>query len=126
MDFTDVISNKNIFLVVGATTNKEKYGFKVFRNLIYSNNKAYPINPKYESILGVDSYRTIDDFPYEFDVVIFVIPPDNVLEVLKKTKRKIKAIWLQPGSENEEIIKYCEENNIFCVHDMCIMVQKND
>lgn len=124
MDFTDVISNGNVFLVVGATTNQEKYGFKVFKSLIYSNNTAYPINPNYQSILGITSYRSIDDFPYEFDVVIFVIPPDRVLEVLKKTNKKIKAIWLQPGSENEKIINYCEEKDIFCVHDMCIMVQK--
>jgi len=124
MEISEILAKKNIFLVVGATTNQEKYGFKVFQDLLNSEYKVFPINPNYENILGVKCYNSIDSFKKNFDTVIFVIPPDRVLEVLKNTTSKIENIWLQPGSENEEIIKYCEKNNINCIHDMCVMVQK--
>ncbi len=32
----------------------------------------------------------------------------------------IKKVWMQPGSESEKAIKYCEDNKIDAIHNACV------
>jgi predicted CoA-binding protein len=45
-----VLRNSKIFAVVGATRNKAKYGYEIFRILIDFGYKACAVNPNYNSI----------------------------------------------------------------------------
>ncbi|MCD4704955.1 CoA-binding protein [bacterium] len=35
----------------------------------------------------------------------------------------ICKIWMQPGSESDLAIKFCEDNNIKYIHDVCVMIE---
>ena len=39
-------------------------------------------------------------------------------------KRSTNRVWMQPGSESEEAIAFCQEQGIKVVHDTCAMIRK--
>ena len=57
------------------------------------------------------------------DFVITIIPPNVTEKTVEQCKiLGIDKIWMQPGSESEKAIKFCEENAIQVVHGICIVV----
>ena len=107
------------FAVIGATDNTEKYGNRIFKNLKDRGYEVYPVNPKLAELEGIQVYHTLSDIPIKVDVVDFVVPPTVTEEILREcNKLGLTRIWLQPGSESEEAIKYCEDNNMTVLHDV--------
>jgi predicted CoA-binding protein len=37
---------------------------------------------------------------------------------------EITKVWMQPGSESENAIKFCHENDIDVMHGICVMVER--
>ncbi len=120
-----MISKKNIYAVVGASKNSDKYGYKVFKDLKEAGYRVFPVNLKEKEILGVKVYRDISKIKSRIDVVIFVVPPNITRIILKEIKKlHIKNVWLQPGSESQEAIEFCMKNNIKCSYNACIMINR--
>jgi predicted CoA-binding protein len=67
----------------------------------------------------------LEKLPVKPDVVNVVVPP-KVTEHLVETCKKlgITKVWMQPGSESEKAIKFCEENGINVVYGVCVMVER--
>jgi len=113
------------YAVVGASNNEEKYGYKVFNDLIEGWYKVIAINPNEKEILWTKVYPTLSDYVGIIDVVIFVVPPQVTEKILEEVKTLgIKNVRMQPGAESPTAIKFCEENGIACTHDACIMIQR--
>ena len=114
-----------LYAVVGASNDKEKYGYKVFKDLLNAGYKVVPINPTEQEILGERVYPTLSDVKEKIDVVIFVTQPSVTEKVLEQVKiLGIKNAWLQPGAQSDIAIAFCKNNWIECVHDACIMIQR--
>jgi len=114
---------QNTFAIVGATDNPEKYGNQIFKNLKSRGYEVYPVNPKLKELDGVKCYPSLADIPVKVDVVDFVVPPPVTKEILKECKELgLDRIWLQPGSESEAAIAFCDENNLKVVHGVCVML----
>lgn len=63
--------------------------------------------------------------PEKPDVVNLVVPPKVTNKIVKTCKELgIKKVWMQPGSESEEAIKFCHENGIEAVYGVCIMIER--
>lgn len=108
--------------MIGASGNKEKYGYEVFKTLLDYGYKVYPINPKYEFIDGYKCFRSIDEIPERPEVVVTVVPPSVTEEVIDTCiKLGISTIWMPPGSWSELAIEKCEENRINVIHDICLV-----
>ncbi|MFO8077953.1 MAG: acetate--CoA ligase family protein, partial [Thermoplasmatota archaeon] len=72
-------------------------GYRIFRNLIGSeyDGVVYPVNPKYESIQGVASYKNVDDIPKTPDLAVIVTPSKIVIDVVEQCGKKgIKGILI--------------------------------
>lgn len=111
------------FAVVGATDNAEKYGNQILHNLRDRGYEVYPVNPRLQVIEGNRCYASLSELPEKVDVVDFVVPPAATVTILKEClELGLDRIWLQPGSESEAAIKFCEENNLRVVHDVCVML----
>jgi predicted CoA-binding protein len=116
---------ENIFAVAGASRNPEKYGHQVYRDLRNAGYRVYCVNPNADEVLGNKCYPSLEALPVKPDVVDVVVPP-KITEQLVKTCKKlgITKVWMQPGSESETAIKFCEENSIDVVHGVCVMVER--
>jgi len=120
-----MIDKKNLYAIVGASNNEEKYGHKVFKDLLSAGYKVVPINPTEQVILGEKVYPTLFDVKQKIDVVIFVTQPSVTEKVLEQVKQlNIKNAWMQPWAQNDGAIDFCKKNNIECIHNACIMIQR--
>ena len=119
--------NKNFFYaIIGASNNTEKYGYKVFKDLLDAKYKVIPINPNEKEILWIQVYPTLSTVKEKIDVVIFVTPPIVTEKILEEVKSLgITQVRMQPGAENNTAINFCKDNWIKCIHDACIINQKN-
>jgi predicted CoA-binding protein len=97
----------------------------VYQDLKKAGYKVYPVNPNAEKILGDKCYSVLQILPVKPDVVDFVVPP-QVTERLVQTCKKlgIAKVWMQPGSESDIAIRFCEENDIRVVHSVCVMIER--
>ena len=119
------LNKRNIFAVVGATKNPEKYGHQVYRDLREAGYEVYPVNPNAEEVLGDRCYPNLTELPRKPDVVDVVVPPKVTEEIVKTCKRlEITNVWMQPGSESETAIKFCDDNGIDVVHGVCVMIER--
>ena len=77
--------------VVGASTNPEKIGHIILKNIINGGFKGqiYPINPKSPEILGLQCYTSLVEIPVnKIDLVIIVVPANFVPKVLEDAAKK--------------------------------------
>ena len=95
--------------VVGFSFNEQKYGQKIFRDLLKEGFKVYPINPKGGRFGGVKVYRNLRGLGNEvgkIDLPIFVVKPEVSLKILEEVKRLvISSVWFQPGSADKKVIE---------------------
>jgi predicted CoA-binding protein len=121
----EFLDNRNIFAVVGASRDPQKYGFQVYRDLKSAGYQVYPINPNANEILGDKCYQSLEALPKKPDVVDVVVPPKVTELVVEACQRLgITKVWMQPGSESEKAIKFCEENGVQTVHGVCVMIER--
>jgi hypothetical protein len=119
------LEKTNIIAVVGASRDPEKYGHKVYKDLKGAGYKVYPVNPNAKEILGDKCYPDLKDLPTKPDVVNVVVPPKVTEKTVKTCKMLgITKVWMQPGSESENAIKFCHENGIDVVYGTCVMVER--
>lgn len=118
-------SSKHTVAIVGASFNPEKYGYKVFADLLAARWNVIPINPKGGRLLGSTVYPSVLHVPQKIDGAVFVTQPKVTEEVLVEIKNKgIGDVWFQPGAESETAIKFCRDNNINFISQACIMASK--
>lgn len=126
IDLKSFFKKNNVFAVVGVSRNLKKYGNKVFNDLISNGYRTYAINPHIDSLKGYKVYSSLEKLPEKVDVVVFVVPPKITFEMLKQVKKlRIKNVWMQPGSESQKAIQFCENNNINIIVNQCIIVNKS-
>ncbi len=76
--------------LIGASSRKEKLGFKILQNVIDSGfpGSIYPVNPSSDSILDLKSYKNIQDLPETPELAVIVIPAPRVAEALEECGKK--------------------------------------
>jgi predicted CoA-binding protein len=119
------LNKKNIFAVVGASRETQKYGYQVYENLKNGGYKVYPVNPNADEILGDKCYPSLESIPILPDVVDIVVPPKVTEQIVKTCKRLgVTKVWMQPGSESEKAIRFCEQNDIDVIYGVCVMIER--
>lgn len=112
------------FGVVGASTNRQKYGNKVLRCYLQNGRKAVPVNPNEPEIEGVACVATISDLPPEVESISMITPPAVTLQLVPlAVANGIKNIWMQPGAEHPDAVALCREQGINVIADgSCALV----
>ncbi|KAK7048292.1 CoA-binding domain-containing protein [Favolaschia claudopus] len=100
------------FAVVGASTNEAKNGSKALKWLIQENKDVVPVNLTAAEIQGRHCMKTLNELPDPTHTsVSIVVPPKATLEVVKLAKSlNVYALWLQPGAEDDEVVKFIESD----------------
>ena len=112
------------FAVVGSFRNESKYAYRILKTLKEKGYEAYPVNPHIQEVAGLTCYASIKDIPVVCDVASIVTPPKVTEKVVRECKEKgIARVWLQPGAESAEAVKFCKENDIQIVYNVCVMLE---
>lgn len=120
----DIFLDAKAFGVVGASTNRDKYGNKVLRCYLQNNYQVIPVNPKAQEIEGVPCVATVLDLPDDVSSISVITPPAVTEKIVEMAIQKgIRNIWMQPGAESTAAVNKCRENNINVIADgSCILV----
>ncbi len=117
--------NPKSLAIVGATP-RQQYGGRMLNAALKMKGRVnvYAVNPKYDEILGVKSYKSITDLPETPDVVAVVVPYNHVLATLKEAHAKgtraaivISAGFSERGVSDRadlqaEVAKYARESGL--------------
>ena len=112
------------FGVVGASTNRHKYGNKVLRCYVQNGRKAIPVNPNEPEIEGIPCVASISDLPPDVQSISMITPPAVTLKLVPVALEKgIKNIWMQPGAEHPEAVTLCLAQGVNVIADgSCALV----
>lgn len=97
--------------VIGASKEKGKLGHIILSNIIKRgfSGKIYPINPKYDEILGLKTYKSLLEIKNKVDLAVIVVPSKAVLGVVKECQKAeikgtiiISAGFGEAGAHNVE------------------------
>ncbi len=117
------LREKNI-AVIGVSNNAEKYGHKIFRDLLHEKYAVAGVNPAGGVVVGQKIFRKLADVAPKPDIVITVVPHSVTEQVVEQCRELgIPEIWMQPGSESEAAIGKAKEYGITVTHHACIMIQ---
>lgn len=118
----EMMLEKKVWAVVGASENKEKFGWKIYKKLKDKGYTVYPINPNYEMLDGDKCYKNLSELPQTPDVIDMVVAPKHGMSTIKEASELgIKNIWLQPGTYNDELLALIESENLTAVK-ACVLV----
>jgi acetyltransferase len=93
MSFKNLLYPESI-AVVGASSNPQKVGHAVLKNIIDGGfaGPVYPINPKSKTILGIKCYSSLLDVPKNIDSAVIIVNRDIVISIIKDCSKKgVKA-----------------------------------
>lgn len=97
--------------IIGASSDRKKFGNKAVRAFAEQGYQVFPINPKGGEIEGLKVYQTLSEVPVErLDRVSLYVPPRVRLALIEEIAAKgCDELWLNPGSESDELTAKARE-----------------
>ena len=91
--------------VVGASSDRRKFGNKALRAFQAEGYSVVPINPNEPEVEGIRTYASVTDVPGAIDMATVYVQPDVTLRLLDDfAQKKIPEIWVNPGAEDDEVM----------------------
>lgn len=119
-----LIGKNSVIAVAGVSLDPRKFGYKVFFDLLNKGYQAFAVHPDGGLADGRIRYPSVRDLPQKPDLLVLVTPPQASEKIiLEAVGVGINQVWFQPGSENQEAIRLCEENRIGYRAKSCIMLK---
>ena len=96
--------------IIGASTDRSKFGNKAVRAYSQRGWTVYPVNPGAPTIEGLKAYRSILDVPRPIDRVSVYLPPSVGISILDDIATVGSTeLFLNPGSESDALIERAEQ-----------------
>ena len=94
-----------VIAVVGASSNRHKFGNKALRAFRAEGYTVLAINPNEAEVEGVKTFPSVLDVPQAIDMATVYVPPEVGQPLLAEfEKKQIPEIWLNPGAESDELL----------------------
>ena len=110
--------------VVGASTDRTKYGNRVLRVYIQTGRPVHPVNPNAAEVEGLKAYPDLRSLPEAVHGISVITPPAVTEKVVEAAAELgIKHVWMQPGAESAAAVARAEQAGINVIADgSCILV----
>lgn len=109
-------------VILGASTNPDRYAFKAMQRLQDHGFKAIPVNPAFTEILGERCYASIADAPGPIETITLYIGAARSTPLIQDIlKAKPRRIIFNPGAENPELERAASSAGIEAVNG-CTLV----
>lgn len=97
---------KKSIAIIGASTNREKFGNKAVRAYAMQGYTVYPVTPKADEVEGHKAYPSIRDIPGDVDIVSLYVPAAVGVRLLPDiAEKKAKEVFVNPGAESDELME---------------------
>ena len=98
--------SKPTVAILGASSNRSKFGNISVRAHFQNGYTVYPINPNEATIEDLTAYPTLADVPEKrLNRISVYLPPRILLTVLDQVAAiDHDELWLNPGTESAEVL----------------------
>ena len=94
-----------VVAVIGASSNRRKFGNRAVRAFQRQGYTVVPINPHERQVEGLKTYASVLDVPGAIDMATVYVPPEIGEQVIDEiARKKIPEVWLNPGAESDALI----------------------
>lgn len=109
--------------ILGASTDRSKFGNKSVRAHQQQGFTVYPINPKSDTIEGLKAYKSLAEIPPgKLDRVSVYLPPQIGLSVLPEiAARGCDELWLNPGSDSDALVEAARQEGLNVIQGCSIV-----
>jgi uncharacterized protein len=96
--------------VVGASSDRRKFGNKALRAYAQQGYTVYPINPHEKDIEGHPAFASVLDVPGPIDMATVYVRPEVGVRVMDDLAAKqVREVWLNPGADGPEVVARAEQ-----------------
>ncbi len=117
-----LLRESHTIAVYGASDKTWRTSYSISKFLLSVGYEVIPVNPNYESVLGMKSYSNLLDIERKVDIVDVFRKPSEVINVAEEAVSiGAKAIWFQEGVINKRAAEIAHEAGLDVVVDRCIL-----
>ena len=110
--------------VVGFSNTPGKAAHDIPKILIEEGFQLIPVNPRYEEILGLKSYKRLRDIPFKIDIVNVFRPSAELPQITEQAIRiGVKGVWAQLGIAHPAAKQLATAQNLRYVENKCFKVE---
>ena len=92
--------------VVGASSDRRKYGNKAVRAYAQQGYRVIPINPHESEIEGYKTYASVLDVPGPIDMATVYVHGDVGVTIMDElAKKSVPEVWLNPGADDDPVVE---------------------
>jgi predicted CoA-binding protein len=111
--------------IVGVSHRPEKYGYKIFRDMLDAGYAVQGVSVRGGTVLGKTIYKSLKELQPKPDVVITVVPAAITEKIVDEcVELGIGEIWMQPGSESDTAIAKAQAQDMQVTAHACIMIEQ--
>ena len=113
--------NKTV-AVVGASSDRNKFGNKALRAFVAEGYTVYAINPNEEAVEGLQTYSSVLDVPGPIEMATVYVQPEIAEALLAEfEKKQISEIWINPGAESDRLIAEASRRKLNVIYACSIV-----
>ncbi len=102
-----------VVAVIGASSDRSKFGNKAVRAYLHQGYTVVPIHPKETQVEGLKAYPSVRDVPGHIDLASMYVPPSVGQSLLDEIAAKgITEVWFNPGAESPAVIARARALNL--------------
>lgn len=130
MSSFDFLFKPKTVALIGASHTGKKLGGVILKNLLKFKGRVYPVNPKYNELMGLKTFSSIREIPEPVDLSLIIRPASEITEILREHKNIAKcAVIMSSGFAEvghaelqDEIKKIGEEIGVRILGPNCMGV----
>jgi uncharacterized protein len=110
--------------IVGLSADWHRPSNFVGKYLQQHGWRIVPVNPRYDSILGERSYKSLEEIPFAVDMVDVFRRTDEVLPIARSAIAiGARCLWQQIGVKNLEADALARAAGLDSVMDRCVKIE---
>jgi len=95
-----------VIAIIGASSDRRKYGNKALRAFRQQGYAVVPIHPTAAEVEGERAYASVLDYPGTIDEATIYVHAESGLQVMADIAAKgIPMVWLNPGADDPAVVE---------------------
>ena len=108
--------------ILGASSDRSKFGNKSVRAHQKAGYRVFPVNPKETEIEGLTAYPNLAAVPEPVERVSVYLPPSVGLKILPEIAAAgAREVWFNPGAADDALLEKAAELGVPAI-DGCSIV----
>ena len=108
--------------IIGASSNRSKFGNKALRAFEHKGYRVLAINPNEREVEGHRTFASVMDVPDAIDMATVYVPAEVGVRVMDDLAQKgIAEVWLNPGADDDEVVDRAKQLGLKVVQHCSII-----